>query len=78
MVPIHDGVAMAKKKTNGPPPSGERVTVLNIKGSVAERDYLHRLSRATGVPAAEIARRGMAMWAAGRGVPAPPAHWVGG
>lgn len=67
---------MAKKKTTGPAEE-ERVTVLNLKGSVAERNYLRSLSRITGVPAAEIARRGMAMWAAQRGVLAPPADWVG-
>ncbi len=77
MVHVYDGVAMAKKKASVPPPPEERVTVLNMKGSPADRNYLRSLSRLTGVPAAEIARRGIAMWASQRGVLAPPADWVG-
>lgn len=71
--------AMAKKKTKAARPAeDERVTLLNLKGNEAERNYLRSLSQITGVPASEIARRGMAMWAKKRGVLAPPTDWVGG
>jgi hypothetical protein len=69
------GVAMAKKRAAQPTGPDARVTVLNVKGSVQERDYLHQLSRSTGVSAAEIARRGIALWAKKRGY-ATPADWV--
>ncbi len=77
MIAIHDGVTMAKKKVKEPVELDERVTVLNLKGSVKERDYLKNVSRITGVPAAEIARRGIAMWIVKRDVPPPPSDWMG-
>lgn len=74
---ICDGITMAKKKAPEPTPPEERVTVLNLKGSPHERASLQRLSRITGVPASEIARRGMALWATQRGIKALPEEWSG-
>jgi hypothetical protein len=56
-------------------PTVAGVTLLNLKGSERERDYVHELSMASGVPMAEIVRRGIAMWASSRGI-SPPANWV--
>jgi hypothetical protein len=78
VIPGGEAATMAKKKKAVSPAEDERVTLLNLKGSEAERNYLRSLSQITGVPASEIARRGMAMWAKKRGVLAPPADWVGG
>jgi hypothetical protein len=63
---------MAKKKAVPPP----RVTLINLKGTRAEKDFLDRLSRITGVPISEIARRGMARWAVEDGRLAPPEDWL--
>jgi hypothetical protein len=64
-----EGVAMAKKKATVRAVKEERVTLLNLKGSVKEKDYLTQLSHETGVPLSEIARRSIAMWATGRRQP---------
>lgn len=52
------------------------VTLLNLKGSPADRAMLQQLSRLTGVPVSEIARRGLAMWARSRGFEPPPGWTV--
>ena len=79
MLAISNEVPMAKKKSTPPGPAEpeNRVTVANVKGSEAERDYLKALNRETGVPVAEIIRRGVAMWAKSRGLKNAPADWVG-
>lgn len=50
----------------------ERVTVINLKGSPALRDWLAGLSDRTMIPAARITRAALALWAKSEGHPAPP------
>lgn len=76
-----DEDVMAKKKAVSPPPpepDEDRVTILNLKGSVADRDYLRSVVKKTGVPAATIARRSMAAWVRQTYGIEPPASWLGG
>lgn len=68
-------VAKPKKPPPQPEPIDDRTTVLNIKGTLTERDELKALSTRTGVPISEIGRRGIAMWAVSRGLK-PPDSWV--
>ncbi len=51
-----------------------RVTLLNLKGSEEERDFIRSMSDDSGVSASEIVRRGLAMWATKRGY-TPPKGW---
>jgi len=68
---------MARKAAPPPPePEPDRVTIINLKGSPAERDHLKRVSRNTGVPISEIVRRGSAMWMKSRGEGVPEG-WEG-
>lgn len=56
-------------------PNVGRVTLVNLKGTEEEREWLQHLSRVTGVTLSEIARRGVALFAVSRGVK-PPDGWV--
>ena len=58
----------------GRPPKGgpARVTVLNLKGSPALRDWLAGLSEETMIPMSSIARDALTKWAAERDLPPPP------
>lgn len=51
-------------------------TVLNVKGSRAEKEYLQRLSKVTGVSLAEMTRRAVATWAESRALPPAPEGWI--
>lgn len=77
MLDTRGSTAMAKRPAPPPEPTEEdRVTVLNVKGSVAEREGIRAISRASGVPISEIARRGIAMWAKKRGLKGLPDDWT--
>lgn len=65
---------MAKKKT-GPKTSAsaaDRVTVVNVKGSEAFREWLATASDETLIPASAIVRAGLALWAEKMKRPGPP------
>ena len=66
---------MAKQKTPTVPPVSpgvERLSVLNLKGSPAYRDWLASLSEASLIPVTNIVRDALERWAEGRGYPKPP------
>lgn len=55
---------MGRKKLETPVPDKHgRVTVVNLKGSMAFRDWLAAVSSKTHIPAATIVRLGLAEWA---------------
>lgn len=67
------------RKTAQTPPEPEptiRVTIVNLKGSASEREYISGLSRRTGVSVSEIVRRGIALWAVKRKEATPPEDWI--
>ena len=63
-----------KKEVPGPPPGkdGGFVSIINLKGSAAYRDWLSGRSKATLIPAAAIVRLALAEWASRNGHPRPP------
>jgi hypothetical protein len=63
-----------QKKAPDPAPemSGGFVSVINLKGTPALRDWLSTLSRATHIPAAAIVRLALAEWASKHGHASPP------
>ena len=71
------GDDMGRKKLDEPTldPHG-RVTIVNLKGPINDREYLDRLNRKTGVPVATIVRRGIALWAAKHGHEIAPEAWL--
>lgn len=72
MLVISERTDMAKK-TSKP---AARLTVLNIKGSLKEKEYIQALSLETGVSISEITRRSIAAWAVKRGAKKAPSDWV--
>ena len=77
MTPALGERPMARKtgKTKAAQFEDERVTLLNLKGTPAERDLLAEVSRKTGVPLTTIARRGIAMWIASQAKMKAPEGW---
>ena len=63
-----------KKQAPAPPPKAGRdfVSIINLKGSEAYRDWLAGISKKTHIPAAVIVRLALGDWAAENGHPSPP------
>jgi hypothetical protein len=63
-----------KKEAPAPPPKASRgfVSIINLKGSAAYRDWLSGLSKKTHIPAAMIVRLALADWAKQNGHASPP------
>ena len=74
MLLTEEVIAVAKK----PIPEPDRVSLINLKGDVEEREFLRKLSVQTGMSVSEIARRGMAMFAVKRGSSRSslPDNWI--
>jgi hypothetical protein len=69
---------VAKKQASKPqptpdssPPAGQ-LSIINLKGSQALKDWLSARTKQTHIPAASIVRLGLACWAEQNGHPAPP------
>lgn len=45
----------------------ERETLINLKGSTAQKKWVQSLARKTRIPLAQIAREGLTMWAKANG-----------
>lgn len=67
---------MARKKTEVPKVTDDRVVIITLKDTEDYRDWVDGLSRDTLIPVATIVRDALAKWAADRGLPAPPAETV--
>jgi hypothetical protein len=64
---------MGRKKLDAPKPDDHgRVTVINLKGSMAMREWLAGVSAKTHIPASTIARLAFAEWAKRNRHSAPP------
>ena len=66
---------MAKKaveKAKAPEPEGNRVPVLNLKGSRAYADWFDRVAKQTHFSKATIIRLALVAWAEAKEVEAPP------
>jgi hypothetical protein len=64
---------MGRKKSPDPAPDVHgRVTVINLKGSIEQREHLEKVSRKTMVPASRIVRAGIDMWMRQNGHPPFP------
>jgi hypothetical protein len=63
-----------KKEAPSPPPKIVEgfVSIINLKGTAAYRDWLSGLSKKTHIPAAVIVRLALAEWAVKNGHPSPP------
>jgi Ribbon-helix-helix domain len=54
---------MGRKKNPDPAPDIHgRVTVINLKGTIEQREHLEKVSRKTMVPASRIVRAGIDLW----------------
>lgn len=64
---------MAKKAGRPPNPEpSERVTIVNLKGTVEYRQWLYDFSEATHIPASTLVRLGLIALAKEHGREAPP------
>lgn len=66
---------MAKqKRPPAPPPKAStgQISIINLKGTAAYRDWLAAESKRTHIPAATIVRLGLKAWAEQNGGKTPP------
>jgi hypothetical protein len=57
-------------------PARAQVTILNLKGSLREKDIVDQLSLKTDIAITVIARRGIALWAKSKGLTEYPPEWL--
>ena len=64
---------MGRKKLERPAADVHgRVTVINLKGTPEQREYVEKLSRKTMIPASRIVRAALDLWAKQNGHPGFP------
>ena len=64
---------MARPQKSPPPTDVHgRTTVVNLKGSIEQREAIESVSRRTGIPAATIVRRALHLWLTSNGHPGFP------
>jgi hypothetical protein len=61
-----------KKKPEPKPDPHGRVTIVNLKGSMEQREWLDHIARETMIPASRIVRAALSAWAKKRGYPPMP------
>jgi hypothetical protein len=67
------GGARPKRKEELPPSQAARVTVINLKGSQEQADWLDAVNRKTHIPKAAIVRLALELWGQKSGHPPFPA-----